>query len=154
LKTPKNHGQTLFASSQNLGLVFESLNYQGNWWVGKSFGTEFSNLYVFPDGQLESVSTVRKTMEDALFEVHDVEGLRSHYAMTLREWMRRLDSKHDVALQYVTETTHRVWRLYMAGCAEQFEEGGIGIYQILASKRAPFVYPLPLTREDLYVNDL
>ncbi len=38
----------------------------------------------------------------------------------------------------------------MTACAQQFEEGGIGVYQVLASKRAPYSNPLPLTRDDLY----
>ena len=55
-------------------------------------------------------------------------------------------------LKYVPETTYRIWRFYMVACAEQFEQGSTGIYQILASRRAPFANPVPLTRRDLY-ND-
>lgn len=116
----------------------------------KTVSTEFINRYVFPDGQLETVSTVQKLMEDTGFEVHDVEGLRQHYALTLREWVRRLDERHEQALSYVTEPVYRIWRLYMAACAMQFEEGNTGIYQILVSKRKPSFNPVPLTRRDLY----
>ena len=121
---------------------------EGGW--KKSVATEFINRYVFPDGQLETVSTVQQLMEDAGFEIHDVEGLRRHYALTLREWVRRLDAQHDRALRYVSESVFRIWRLYMAACALQFEAGNTGIYQILASRRQPFSDPLPLTRRDLY----
>lgn len=121
---------------------------EGGW--KKTVSTEFINRYIFPDGQLETVSTVQKIMEDTGFEVHDVEGLRQHYALTLREWVRRLDARHEEALNYVTEPVYRVWRLYMAACAMQFEEGNTGIYQILASRREPFSSPVPLTRRDLY----
>lgn len=121
---------------------------EGGW--KKTVSTEFINRYVFPDGQLETVSTVQKIMEDAGFEVHDVEGLRQHYALTLRAWVKRLDERHEEALKYVTEPVYRIWRLYMAACAMQFEEGNTGIYQILASRRAPFSNPVPLTRRDLY----
>lgn len=121
---------------------------EGGW--KKTVSTEFINRYIFPDGQLETVSTVQKIMEDTGFEVHDVEGLRQHYALTLREWVRRLDERHEEALNYVTEPVYRIWRLYMAACAMQFEEGNTGIYQILASKREPFSSPVPLTRRDLY----
>ncbi|MHB1230955.1 MAG: class I SAM-dependent methyltransferase [Burkholderiales bacterium] len=121
---------------------------EGGW--KKSIATEFINRYVFPDGQLETVSTVQKIMEDSGFEIHDVEGLRQHYALTLREWVSRLDKRHEEALKYVTEPVYRIWRLYMAACAMQFEEGNTGLYQILASRRAPFSSPVPLTRRDLY----
>jgi cyclopropane-fatty-acyl-phospholipid synthase len=53
-------------------------------------------------------------------------------------------------LQYVNEATYRVWRLYMSACALQFESGEIGIYQVLASKRAVGAPDLPLTRRHLY----
>lgn len=89
-------------------------------------------------------------MEDGGFEIHDVESLREHYALTLREWVRRLEEGHEEALKYVTEPVYRIWRLYLAACAMQFEEGNTGIYQILVSKRTPFSSPVPLTRRDLY----
>ena len=48
---------------------------EGGW--KKSITTEFINRYVFPDGQLETISTVQQIMEDAKFEIHDVEGLQA-----------------------------------------------------------------------------
>ena len=121
---------------------------EGGW--KKSITTEFINRYVFPDGQMETVSTVQQIMEDAGFEIHDVEGLRQHYALTLREWVSRLELRHEEALKYVPESVYRIWRLYMAACALQFEEGIAGVYQILVSRRAAFSGPVPLTRRDLY----
>lgn len=121
---------------------------EGGW--KKSIATEFINRYVFPDGQLETVSTVQRNMEEAHFEIHDVEGLRQHYALTLRDWVSRLERGHETALKHVPESVYRIWRFYMAACAQQFEEGSTGVYQILASKRAPFSRPIPLTRRDLY----
>lgn len=121
---------------------------EGGWKKGLS--TEFINRYVFPDGQLETISTVQSIMEDTGFEIHDVESLRQHYALTLREWVRRLESQHEEVLKYVTEPAYRTWQLYMAASALQFEEGSTRIYQILASRREPFSSPVPLTRRDLY----
>lgn len=115
-----------------------------------SVDTEFINRYVFPDGELDTVSNIQRGMEHAGFEIQDVEALRAHYALTLRYWVRRLEAAHDEALQYVSETAYRVWRLYMAACALEFEAGGTGIYQILASKPGATIRPLPLTRRDLY----
>jgi cyclopropane-fatty-acyl-phospholipid synthase len=50
----------------------------------------------------------------------------------------------------VSESTYRIWRLYMATCALEFESGEIGIYQVLASKRAAGTLMLPLTRRHIY----
>jgi cyclopropane-fatty-acyl-phospholipid synthase len=121
---------------------------EGGW--KKSIETEFINRYVFPDGQLETVSTVQRIMEDAHFEILDVEGLRQHYALTLRDWVSRLERGHEEALKHVPESVYRIWRFYMAASAQQFEEGSTGVYQILASQRAPYSRPIPLTRSDIY----
>ena len=116
----------------------------------KSVSTTFINRYVFPEGELDTVSNVQRAMERTGFEILDVEALRPHYALTLRHWVRRLESRRDEALQCVSEPTYRVWRLYMAACALAFEAGDVGIYQILAARRARGVNPVPLTRRDLY----
>jgi cyclopropane-fatty-acyl-phospholipid synthase len=118
----------------------------------KALSTTFINRYVFPDGELDTVSNVQREMERSRFEIWDVEGLRPHYALTLRAWVSRLEAAHEDALEIVDESTYRVWRLYMAASAKHFEQGDIGVYQILASKRAPHVSPLPLTRGDIYAK--
>jgi cyclopropane-fatty-acyl-phospholipid synthase len=115
-----------------------------------TISTQFINRYVFPDGQLDTISNVQRVMEREKLEILDVEGLRPHYAMTLRHWVSRLERNKSAALRYVNESTYRVWRLYMAACALQFESGEIGIYQVLASKRALGIPDLPLTRRHLY----
>lgn len=116
----------------------------------RTVATEFINRYVFPDGELDCVSNIQLGMERGGFEILDVEGLRPHYAMTLRHWVSRLELRSEEALQYVDEATYRVWRFYMAACALEFEAGGIGIYQILALNRSGGEWPVPLTRRDLY----
>ena len=116
----------------------------------KTSSTDFINRYVFPDGQLDTVSNIQRGMERARFEIADVEALRPHYALTLRHWVARLERNHDEALRYVNESTYRVWRLYMAACALEFESGEIGVYQVLASKRSVGAARLPLTRDHLH----
>ncbi len=118
----------------------------------KSVTTEFINRYVFPDGELDCVSNIQLGMERAGFEIHDVEGLRPHYALTLRHWVQRLEANREAALHEVDEPTYRVWRLYMAACALDFEAGSTGIYQIVASKPNRGEWPVPLSRSDLYVG--
>jgi cyclopropane-fatty-acyl-phospholipid synthase len=135
----KPHGLFL-----NHGITHDSEGWQ------KSLSTEFINRYVFPDGQLDNISNIQHVMEEARFEIADVEALRSHYALTLRHWVARLERNQAQALRCVNEATYRVWRLYMAACALDFEAGDIGIYQVLASKRAAGNLPLPLTRRYMY----
>ena len=111
--------------------------------------TRFINRYIFPDGELARIDTVLKAMEDAGFETLDVENLRPHYAMTLRHWVRRLEARREEAIAVSDEPTYRLWRLYMAGCAFNFERGEIGIHQVLAGVRGN-PRPLPLRRDWLY----
>ena len=70
-------------------------------------------------------------MQDAGFEVRDVESLREHYAPTLRAWVANLEASWDEAVALVGEARARVWRLYMAGSAVGFEDGGISLHQVL-----------------------
>lgn len=119
-------------------------------WNRQDISTAFINRYVFPDGELDMVSNAQRTMERSGFEILDVEALRPHYAMTLRHWVRRLEDHWEEALRHVPETACRIWRLYMAACALSFEEGGIGVYQILAGRRVKGLSPVPLTRRDVY----
>jgi cyclopropane-fatty-acyl-phospholipid synthase len=128
----------------NHGITHE----QAGW--GNNVSTQFINRYVFPDGQLDSISNIQGYMERAHFEIADVEALRPHYALTLRAWVERLERRHARALEYISEATYRVWRLYMAACALEFESGNIGIYQVLAGKRNRQAAALPLTRRHLY----
>jgi len=109
-------------------------------------GFKFISKYVFPDGELDWVSNIQKEMERGAFEIHDVESLRAHYALTLRHWVERLEAHRDDALEHVTEAVYRIWRMYMAGCALQFENGEMGVYQILAAKRNRRPVAAPLTR--------
>ena len=113
----------------------------------------FSNVYVFPDGELVPVSATLRAAEEAGFEVRDVESLREHYARTLRHWVRRLEARHDEARQCVDEVTYRVWRLFMAGSAHGFSSGRLNVYQaLLAKPDAAGHSGLPLTREDWYLG--
>ncbi|MHB9034192.1 MAG: class I SAM-dependent methyltransferase [Anaerolineae bacterium] len=110
----------------------------------------FSESYVFPDGELAPLHTTLTCAEKVFFEVRDVESLREHYMLTLRRWVRRLESNHEEALKHVTEPVYRVWRLYMSGSAEGFASGRNTVYQMLLLKPTGAPSGLPLTRADWY----
>lgn len=119
----------------------------------RGVSTKFINRNVFPDGELDTISNIQNVMETSGFEIFDVEGLRPHYALTLRHWVERLDDHRDEVVRLVGERNYRVWRLYMTACAQQFEQGATGIYQILAVCKHGGLPTLPLTRRDLYVHE-
>ncbi|CAL9571431.1 putative fatty acid methyltransferase [Streptomyces sp. enrichment culture] len=96
----------------------------------------FIDSYVFPDGELQPIGSTVAQLERAGFEVRDVEAIREHYALTLRQWVSRLEADWQRAVQLAGPGRARVWRLYMAASALAFERNRIGVNQVLAV-RAP-----------------
>lgn len=112
----------------------------------------FIRKYVFPDGELMPVAEMLGYAERAGFEVRDVESLREHYALTLRHWIRRLESNREAALRLVDPRTYRVWRLYMAGCSHAFTTARLSVHQsLLAKPDGSGGCCHPMNRADLYL---
>jgi cyclopropane-fatty-acyl-phospholipid synthase len=97
----------------------------------------FIGRYVFPDGELIDVGRVVLGLEEAGFEVRDVESLREHYAKTLRAWVGNLQQHWEAAVAEVGLRRARVWLLYMAASTIGFEDGGISIHQVLGVVPGP-----------------
>jgi cyclopropane-fatty-acyl-phospholipid synthase len=91
----------------------------------------FVYRYVFPDGELLDVGDTVLAMEEAGFEVRDVESLREHYVRTLHAWVANLEDHWDEAVALVGARRARVWRLYMAGCANRFQDAAMSVHQVL-----------------------
>lgn len=94
----------------------------------------FVGRYVFPDGELLEPGQVVSAMNQSGLEVRHLESLREHYALTLREWVARLEDNWDQAVRHTSVGRARVWRLYMAGSAEGFSSGEFNLTQILGVK--------------------
>ena len=106
--------------------------------------------YIFPGGELDDIGHTVQAMEQAGFEVHDVEGWRRHYAQTTRLWCERLMARREEAEALVGAPVYRIWIAYLAGCSLAFERGSARIFQTLATRSARGEPPLPPTRADLY----
>ena len=91
----------------------------------------FIQRYVFPDGELHEVGKVVTQVQSAGFEVRHAESLREHYALTLRRWVDNLEANWDDAVAEAGEGRARVWRLYMAGSALNFEANRCQVHQVL-----------------------
>lgn len=110
----------------------------------------FIDKYVFPDGELLTLSQMVHAAEQAGFEVRDVEDLREHYEETLHRWVEGLNQHQDEAVALTDVRTFRIWRLYMAGSAEAFRRGDIAIHQLLLSKNNSGRSSARKVRESLY----
>ena len=110
----------------------------------------FIERYVFPGSHLVTLSQALTAAESQGLEVRDVENLREHYNLTLRRWVEGLQRNADTLLALVPKVTYRIWLLYMAGSADAFRRGDIGVYQVLLRRPDRGNSRLPLTREDWY----
>jgi cyclopropane-fatty-acyl-phospholipid synthase len=107
----------------------------------------FVARYVFPDGELHEVGKVISVIQEGGLEVRDVQSLREHYGRTLRAWVANLEANWEEAVRLVGPARARVWRLYMAGSALNFEQGRTSIHQTLAVKPTSSGFAaMPLTR--------
>jgi cyclopropane-fatty-acyl-phospholipid synthase len=94
----------------------------------------FIDRFVFPDGELLEVGSVVTAIQRAGFEVRHVESLREHYALTLRAWAANLERDWEAAVADVGAARARIWRLYVAASAVNFEDGNSQVHQVLAVK--------------------
>lgn len=109
--------------------------------------------YIFPGSEIDNVGHTIDLLEINGFEVHDVEALREHYALTTRHWYKRLMARKEEAINFVGIEKFRIWALYLAGVSIGFTDGSIHICQIVATKHsAKGASGLPFTRAYLYVN--
>lgn len=112
----------------------------------------FIEKYVFPNGELPHISLALKAMQGAGLEALDVECLRRHYARTLACWSQNYEQHGEAIRALVSETTYRVWRIYLAGCAHAFEQNWVSLYQVLACKSgtSEALNPTPWSRAYMY----
>ena len=91
----------------------------------------FVGSFVFPDAELPEAGALVSLTHAAGIEVRNVENLREHYALTLRAWVTNLEANWSECVALAGEGRARVWRLYMAGSALEFEAGPIQVQQVL-----------------------
>jgi cyclopropane-fatty-acyl-phospholipid synthase len=96
---------------------------------------DFTQRYVFPDGDPLQLSRVQLALERAGFVTEHVEEFGQDYQDTLSEWIERLDENLERAEQIAGEERLRVWRLYLRSARNIFKTDFVSIYQTLARLR-------------------
>jgi cyclopropane-fatty-acyl-phospholipid synthase len=102
---------------------------------GLGYHGDFTQRYVFPDGDPLHLSRVLLALERAGFVTEHVEGFAQDYYDTLGEWIKRLDENLDRAVQLAGPERVRVWRLYLRSARNIFKTQFVSIYQVLATPR-------------------
>ncbi|MDP3969485.1 MAG: cyclopropane-fatty-acyl-phospholipid synthase family protein [Nocardioides sp.] len=100
-------------------------------------GGPFIEAFIAPDMHMRPVGRTVDLIEQAGLEVRDVHAMREHYVRTVDAWYATFDSHWDDVVGMVGEEMARVWRLYLVGGALAFEEGRMGVDQVLAVKPHP-----------------
>jgi cyclopropane-fatty-acyl-phospholipid synthase len=95
-------------------------------------GGAFIERYIAPDMHMRPVGETLDLLENAGLEVRDVQAMRENYVRTIRAWAQTLEERWAAAVALVGIETARIWRLYLVGSAIAFEEGRMGVDQILA----------------------
>ena len=98
-------------------------------------GGPFIESYIAPDMHMRPVGETVRLIENAGFEVIGVEAMRDHYVRTIRAWLDNFERNLPAVEALLSAEQVRVWRLYLAGGALAFEEGRMGVDQILAVRR-------------------
>ncbi|WP_037603528.1 SAM-dependent methyltransferase [Streptacidiphilus rugosus] len=99
-------------------------------------GGAFIESFIAPDMHMRPLSGTLALLERAGFEIRDVQALREHYVATVDAWHDTLEERWEEFTAMVGEVTARVWRLYLVGGSLAFEQGRMGVDQILARRPA------------------
>ncbi|MGZ5313269.1 MAG: class I SAM-dependent methyltransferase, partial [Solirubrobacterales bacterium] len=97
-------------------------------------GSDFSERYVFPDGEVPPLSRVVVAFERAGLEPLHIENLHRDYGETLRHWIERLDQNLEQAERLAGPERVRVWRLYLRAARNGFDTGRNSVFQTLLSR--------------------
>ena len=100
-------------------------------------GGPFIEAFIAPDMHMRPVGETVDLFERAGLEVRDVHALREHYVRTVDAWYATFEANWDTVVGMVGEEVARVWRLYLVGGALAFEEGRMGVDQILVVRPHP-----------------
>jgi cyclopropane-fatty-acyl-phospholipid synthase len=103
---------------------------------------------IFPGAYAPSLGEMMQIFEPWDLSVVDVENIRLHYALTLRQWLSRYEGVVDQVRSRFDEFFVRMWRLYLAGSIAAFETGTMQLFQVLFTIQEN--NQIPLTREFIY----
>jgi len=80
-------------------------------------GGAFIESLIAHDMHMRPLSATLTMMEQASWEVRDVEAMRKDYVRTVRHWLTTLEARWSQAVDLVGVETARIWRLYLTGGA-------------------------------------
>lgn len=118
-----------------------------NWVTGHPIDP-WLNTYIFPGTYIPAATELMKY--SALYGQYpqDLENLRQHYALTLRQWSKNFETHYSSVSIEKGEKFVRMWRLYLKACRASFV-GMTQLWQLTFTNGVNNSYPL--TRKHLYL---
>ncbi len=111
---------------------------------------EWTRKYIFPGGAIPALSELISEAERHQLIVSDVEVLRYHYALTLREWYRRTNAAREQIVSLYDERFFRMWQFYLAGAEAGFRYGKLANFQVQYLKQPNSV---PIIRDHMAAEE-
>ncbi len=90
--------------------------------------------YVFPGGYLPSQQELVDAASGAGFELQKFIDDTPSYVLTLKEWIKNLESNRSKIEQMFDPKFYRLWELWMHGAKVAFEVNSMGLFRIKLRK--------------------
>lgn len=122
---------------QELGQVVEHLLNEGGRGLIHTIGRNvarpldhWNTKYIFPGAEPPSLRQMMELFEPAGLSVLDVENMRLHYVLTLRDWLGRFEAHVPEITAMYDARFVRMWRCYLAASIAAFESGYLQLFQV------------------------
>lgn len=156
----KSFYQGLYRVMQNDGLICVQViagrsNLGNTTFPSEPEATAFMREYFFPFGEWSPISITMTAIEDAGFELVDLENITDHYYITQKQWLHNLETAYSdhAAHTGVSPQRYMAQILFAAGSVDTFARSTNLDYQVLSRKNGPGLRrPLPLHRAGLMLD--
>lgn len=108
--------------------VIQSITIREDLFKRYTSGTDFIQQYVFPGGQLPTLSAFSELGNSSGLNVIDMHAFPGSYARTLKVWREQFKAaRKEVQAMGFDEEFLRLWEFYLAYCEGAFRVGRVGV---------------------------
>lgn len=101
--------------------------------VKKTPGTRFLSAEIFPETDPPSLSEI-VAASNGIFEIEALRNDRKDYAVTCKEWVKRLKANREKAIQLTDESSFNRYQHYLQLSTVGFEMGYLALFRITLSR--------------------
>jgi len=101
--------------------------------VSSSIANSWTTKYIFPNGQLPSISQLAKAME-GLFVMEDWHNFGPDYEKTLLAWHENFEKRWPDFADRYGDRFYRMWRYYLLSSAGAFRSRSTQLWQVVMTK--------------------